>query len=109
MKIDFSTRIRSIDGNPIKMDKAGQPEFTLRDVAVKSLLTDGPEAAKLDGVEKFRRFRLADRIFGAAEPISLTAEEVTLPKELTGRTYGTLAAGRAWSILEGEDALPAGA
>jgi hypothetical protein len=54
----------------------------------------------MEGKEKIRRFRLADRIYGAKEPIQLSAEDVVLLKEVTAKTYGPLITGRAWDLLE---------
>jgi len=105
MKIDFSMPILGIDGKPIKiMDKEGQPDFTIRDVAVNSLLADSPGNAGLDGTERVRRFRMADRIFGCREPINLEVEEIVLLKELIAQTYGNVTTARAWDILGGTEA-----
>jgi hypothetical protein len=106
MKINFETPILGIDGEPIILkDKEGEPKFTIRDVAVNALLMESQESAKLDGKEKVKRFRLADRIFGCKEPIKMEAEEVALVKDQISKAYGTLVTARAWDILEGAATL----
>jgi hypothetical protein len=103
MKIDFSTPIRGIDETIVKqMDKEGQPDFTLREVAVNSLLTETKESAALDGMEKVRQFRMADRIYGCKEPIEVPDADRELLKALIGKIYGRIAVTRAWDILDGK-------
>jgi len=103
MKINFETPITGIDGKSIKV-KSGEEEsiFTLREVAVNALLVETQESAKLDGKEKVKRFRMADRIFGCKEPITFSAEDIVLLKDQIAKTYGTLVTARAWEILDSE-------
>ena len=101
MKIDFSKQIMDIAGKPIKMkDGEAERDFILRDVAVNAILTETQESAKSDGKEKVRRFRLADKIFGAAEPIALPAEDIVLLKDMIAKAYGALVTARAWDLIE---------
>jgi hypothetical protein len=105
MKINFSELILHLGGNPV-MTKEGDKdvELTLREVCVSSLLIEKQSDKPADGKEKFRRFRLADKIFGAKEPIAVPAEDVVLLKSLIPLLYGALIVGRAWDILERPEA-----
>jgi hypothetical protein len=116
MKINFDSVITGIDGEPIKTKdqrpgKDGgretfERDFVLRDVAVNALLAEPQDrnAKPLDGKEKVRRTRLADKIYGCHEPINISAEDVVLIKDQVNAIYPTLTTARAWAILEGEDA-----
>lgn len=102
--------ILGIDGTTVKqMDKEGQPDFTLREVCVNSLLTETKESAALDGMEKVRQFRMADRIYGCKEPIEISDADILVLKGLIGKAYGRIAVTRAWDILDGKTEPPAGA
>jgi hypothetical protein len=104
MKINFSESIKDISGKPIKLkDGEAERDFTLRDVSVNAVLAESQENAKSDGKEKIRRFRLADKIFGAAEPIALPSEDIVLLKDMIAKTYGALVTARAWDMLEKEE------
>jgi hypothetical protein len=106
MKIDFSTPIRNLEGIGIKTkDGEKETDFTIREVSVNALLNETQESAKLDGKEKVKRFRLADKIWGCKEPITLQAEDIVLLKENIAKVYGTLITARAWEIMDGEDVL----
>jgi len=101
MKIDFDSTINDLTGKAIPL-KEGETErtFTLRDVCVNALLMETQDSAKLDGKEKVRRFRLADKIFGTAEPIALPAEDIVLLKDQIAKGYGALVTARAWDLIE---------
>lgn len=107
MKIDFSKPILGLDGVPLKVqDLDGHPDFTIRDACVNALLSDRPASGrpdepKIDGKEKVRRFRLAQKIYGCKEPINLESDDIVLLKNKIAEVYPTLTTARAWEILEG--------
>ena len=104
MKIDFSKPMLALSAKTIKVsDLPGEPEFTIRDVATNALTAETQENTKLDGKEKIKRFRLAERIFGCKEPIKLDAEEIVLVKNEISKIYGITVTTRAWDILDGTD------
>lgn len=107
MKIDFSAIITDLagvplPGEPVDRKKPDGPfkDFTLRTAAVTALSAELPDD-KLIGEEKYKRYRLADKIYGCAEPIELKAEQISLLKTLIAKTYqGTLIPGRCWDLLD---------
>ncbi len=72
---------------------AGNP-FTLRSVCVDSLdmeleLDERTGRPKASGKERREKARLADRIYGAKEPINLTSEEIVLLKTAVERRFSS--------------------
>lgn len=118
MKIDFSQKIKTLDGKELpsgpdiedpkdKKKKIKAPALTLEDVCCNALLgTFDDEKGKVDGVEKLKRYRFSNRIYGAKESISLESEDITLLKTLVAKTYSVLVSGQAWEMLESGEAEP---
>lgn len=114
MKIDFTAKILDLSGEtilaPAIPGRKDEPrDFILRDVCTNALLSMAMRAAPdgnfypaeaIDGKEKIRRYRLADKIFGTLEPITLKAEDVVLLKDRIAAIYGPLIMGRAWDLIE---------
>ena len=99
-EIDVTTPIVDLDGKPITMD--GKPDgvpLTLRTVAENALLATYQDEHELSGDKKVERMVLAQQIH-AASKIDLTAENVTLLKQLIGKAYGPLIVGRAIAIVD---------
>ncbi len=106
MKIDFQQPIPALTGEPRK-DTDGTL-FLLRDACVMALDRADADDLKPDGKEKARRGHLAQRIFGAKEPIALDLEDVALIKRLVGRIYhSTLIVAEVEDMLDPKDAPPA--
>lgn len=101
MKIDFSVVLKGLDGVELKPRDMDSKSLTLRDVCVDALLVEKP-GDKVDSKEKLRRYRLAEKIYGCKEPISLSVEDIVIIKEQTAFRWSTLVMGRAWDLLEGE-------
>jgi len=98
MKYDLSVKIVDIKGQPIKDSKI---ELTVKDICVQSLLANF-ESEKIDGVEKYKRFKLSQRLENNKNKvIGLNVEEVSLIKKLLGMAYTTLIVGQVYDILEG--------
>ena len=112
MKIDFTATLTDLQGNPLpyrdqRTNAEGKKEFferdfTLRDACVNALLSEPADrnAPKIDGKEKIRLFRLADKIFGCHEAISLDVETISLLKDKIAASYSTLVTGRVWELLD---------
>ena len=101
--IDFTTTINDLKGKPLPLKEDDQERnFTLRDACVNALLVE-QQGDKLEGKEKIRRFRLADKIFGTAEPLNIKAEDTVLLKDLIAQAYGALVTARAWDLIEPTD------
>jgi hypothetical protein len=101
MKRDFNQTFTTLEGQPIK---DGDKELTLREAALASLQAVFQEDRSLSGTEKIRRYTLALRIH-AGDPVELTAEDVTLIKDLINRAYGHPAVvAQAWQMLDADPA-----
>ena len=100
MMIDFGRTIRMIDGEEMKLARAGREPvpMTLALVAIEALLGDDPQASASSKVE---RFMLASKIQAATEPLELSPESVTLIRERVGELCPTLICGRAYELLNG--------
>lgn len=100
MKIDFSAKIRDLEGNPVKME--GDKHFTIGDAAVTVLMATFHDEQNLEPKEKVRRFKLALLASDKDSPIKeVPTEDVAEIKRLIGKGMGPLIVGRAEEILEG--------
>lgn len=97
MKRDFSTILIGIGGQKI-LDGDQQP-LTLGVAAVTALVASYPDEPNLTGEGKFKRWLLAERLANGGV-IEVSAEEVTLIKQLIGRGYPPLVVGPAYLALE---------
>ena len=98
MKIDFSRKLKTLDGKPIKIPKG--KDLTLKDAVTNALLQAHEDEKNLPGKEKAMRYHLSMRIYGAKEPILLKSEECTLIKDLVGKAYLPLLVGQIWEIID---------
>lgn len=121
MKIDFSQKIKTLAGEELpsgpdtvdpkdKKKKIKAPALTLKLICCNALQgmfkdKDGKDII-IDGIEKLKRYRFADRIYGSKEPISLDSEEISLMKDLVSKSYSVLVSGQAWEMLESGEAEP---
>ena len=105
IKIDFSTILHNIEGEPFLDDVAMQSnggtkvELTLGRAASNPLLMTNPKGGDVNGKEKFDRSMLAVRVYGG-DTVDLKAEEVTKLKTLIGDLYSPLVVYRAWQVLD---------
>lgn len=98
MKVDFNSVIKDLKGEPVK---DGDRDFTLAAVACNALLMPYPDEQSLSGADKFRRYKLADKITSAnGQGVDLSVEEIADLKKLIGKGYGPLVVGRAYEILD---------
>ena len=99
MKIDYNQKLKSLSGKELK-DNQTNEDLCLKDVCANALLGLFDDERKLEGKEKLRRYQLANKIYGAKEPIELKSEEITLLKTLVSKAYAALISGQVWKILD---------
>jgi len=97
MKINFNVKLKDIDGKELKHK---DETITLYGVCTNALLFNEQKEKDIEGKEKVRRFKLAHKIYGTKEPISIEVEDVALIKELVAKIYSTLIVGQVWELLE---------
>ena len=100
MQIDFSKVIRTIDGEEMKLARAGRDPvpMTLALVAIEALLADDPE--RTGGAAKVERFMLASKVQAARSPVDLSPEAVALIRTCIGKACPALICGRAFELLD---------
>jgi hypothetical protein len=97
VRIDFQQRLKAIDGS--ELVENGKP-VTLAAVAVNALLDVIPKQEEVTSEAKVQRWRIAQRIFAAEEPVDVTVEEVVIVKKLIGIGYAPLIVGQAFDLIE---------
>jgi hypothetical protein len=97
MRIDFSQRLKSIDGS--ELTENGKP-LTLGVIAVNALLEVVPKNEDPTADVKVQRWKIAQRVAGADGDVDITVEEIVLVKRLIGVAYGPLVVGQAFEMLE---------
>lgn len=114
MKVDLNFKIKQIDGSEFieiisdGVDEKGQPKFkesrplTLRKAITDSFILIPQVEVKIAPDEKAKRGWFAMRIHNHPEAlIELTADEVTLCKDLIGKRYNnSLIVALAWEVLD---------
>lgn len=109
MKINLNVKLMGLDKKPIiskkpiGCDKDGRPMFEDEDLFLKQVCTTallGDYQEKIDGDEKVKRFKLAEKIYDANGEINLQSEETTLIKTLIPKAFSVLVTGRALEILD---------
>ncbi len=115
MRIDFSTVLLDLKGNPLKerIKVAGQDterDMTLSHASVEALMSLFPNEQNISGDERNKRGILAARLHDQEEVdeqgnrirkiVDLKVDEVKLIKDLIGRAYPPLLVMRAYEILD---------
>ena len=95
-KINFSTVLMSMEGEPLKDDKKN--DLTLGGAAKQSLLFFDE---KESGDVKYDNYCLATKVYGQGET-TLKSEEITKIKKAVGKYMGAIVIGQAWNLLEGK-------
>ena len=93
MKVDFSQRIKGIDGKAVTSQGK---KLTLSSLSV-SLLLDTNDT-KVEADDKLKRFKLALRVQDAKK-IEITPEEASLIRNISGKISTPLAHGRIVELL----------
>lgn len=106
MKIDFSTELLSLSGEPIKeniQDESGIKKVPLQlwKVCTDSLLAVFQDERNVTGEDKVKRWKLAQKIHEAKE-VDLESEEISLIKSLIAKSYSPAIVGPAFQLLEGK-------
>lgn len=96
MNRNFDLQFSTFDGTPI--DHEGSV-FTLKRASVNALLTPFDDERNLPGEKKLERYKLASRIYAGGN-IDVTAEEISLLKDLLSKAYSALIVGQAYIALE---------
>jgi len=98
MNIDFSEKLRDVEGNVLV---EGGRDVELWRVCQNVLLAFDPQA-KTTGEEKAKRYGLAvELVDGGAH--DLAVEDVALIKKLVGDLMAPLVVGQVWRMLEKSD------
>jgi len=133
MKIDFNYKFKNLDGETIReqgsditiekllsiktweefetfrngLKKGGKP-FTLRTASVNVLLmpemNGSGRAKEINGEKKLERYQFAKKIHESNGLVDLRSEQITLLKELIGKSYPVLTVGQAYEILDPHEA-----
>lgn len=99
-----STILSSIEGKPL-LDENQQP-LTLKTVVCNALMTTY-QGERIAGKEKYRRFKLAQRVMNTQGATELSKDEATLVTELIGQLYGPVVVGPIYDLFGGSGALTA--
>jgi hypothetical protein len=97
---DFNQQLKTLEGKPF-LDKDGKTDenSTLGKISITALTAAFPDEANLAGAEKFKRWQIASKI--QSDPnVTLSAEEVTLLKDLIGKGFPAVVVGPAWQALD---------
>ena len=107
MIVKLDSRIKSLNGMVLQdIDRNGniQGDITIKSIIVEALLRPHPSEDKLSGMERMKRFSLAQKVYGSKEEVELMVEEIALIKELVGiKNFPVLIVGRTFNILEGKE------
>lgn len=96
MKRDFNRTLIGLDGQPMLADGS---EVLLSAPVVNALLAQFPDEQGLSGEEKFKRYKLAERVTkGGVQEVS--AEDIALIKRLVGKAYAPAFVGPTYEALE---------
>lgn len=91
----------------IRIHSVSKENFTLGGACFNSLMAQFDDEKGLTPEEKFKRGKLAEKIYSAKGEVEVSAEEVAEIKKLIGKAYGQLIVIRTWELLEGKpEALP---
>lgn len=98
MTIDFSYVLNDLSGKPFP---DGEKSVTLGSAAVAALMQSYQDEHGITGEEKFQRFALAQRVWGATL-VDASSEDVARIKLLVGKFFGPAVVGPAYKALDGK-------
>ena len=101
MKINFDSKILDFNEKPLKENINGKTvDSDLKFYSILALTANSKDPSKqLGGIEKVKRFTLAQKINCGGE-IELTVEEISLIKQLIGEIFIVLVVGRCYELLD---------
>lgn len=116
MKRDFSTVLRNLRGEIIRVEDPTRPRpegeepppATLAFVATEALMQHVRGDENMSGEQKLRLYRLAGKVVHGGV-VEVTAEEIALLKERIGKGYGPNIVGPAYELLDTDWQPPAAA
>lgn len=98
MKINFNQEILAIDGKPIP-EGVGK-NVTLLSICQQALQMSTKEDANLPAAKKVDRYNLLLRITNQSPDVELAAKEISMLKELVGRSFTVIVVGQVLAMLE---------
>lgn len=99
MLVKINVPLTTLDGQTMKDNVDGQAvDATVKTAIVNAVLAP---VQKESGIEKVKKFNLAQRIYKDDE-VELTAEEVSLIKACVGENFAPIVVGQIWNLLEGK-------
>ena len=102
--LDINAILTDMYGKPLIASKPdGEKDVTLGDCCVAALMAS-LEGDKSDGVQKLKRFNLAQKVVKAGEkeePLSLNSKDKKLILDQAEKMYSTLYYARIYEVLEG--------
>ena len=101
MKFKVGQALTGLDGEKIALKAQGISEegwLTIAKLIVQALLAIF-EHKPMSGEEKFKRYTLANKIYGK-EVVDLSLEELNLIKTAAGDVLNPYQAGKVWEFLE---------
>ena len=96
MKYDFSQPLKDLDGEVLK---DGPEELTLRAACHRGLMALNESEKNMTGMEKWKRYKLAEKIHKDGQ-VEITSEEVTTLKQVVGLLFSAAVVGPVYDILE---------
>lgn len=94
-KINVNVNLKDFDGTDLA--EGGKP-LTVKRVLINACCSP-VQGENIDGVEKYKRYKLADRI-SKNDEAQLSAEDIVLLKTLVGKLYFPLIVGQIYDLLE---------
>lgn len=95
MKLDFSQVLLNLSGESLRHSDGS--DLTLEQVCSGAMLTE-VEGDRVDGVEKYKRFKTAKKILDPESNFSV--EEIALMKSQIGKVWSTNVVGPAYDLLD---------
>lgn len=103
--IDFNQPVLNLNDEPMKAGEEEDAEDArLGNICVNALMMSY-QGDTADGVQKLKRFNLAQKIKGKDEDdfptVQLSKKQKTLVEEMVDKVFGTLSYARVYEALEG--------
>jgi len=99
MKIDFDQKLKNFLGEVIKETaEENSEDLTLKTVCIVAL-TANIQGERVDGDEKYKRWKLARKI-DEKDKEDFSTDEISKVKQLIGKAYGVVIVGQSWDMLE---------